>query len=341
MQRPERPEWLLLLFELPAAQSNLRVKIWRRLQKVGALNLKAGVYMLPKNAEAEEDFEWLRQTLADAGAPVTFMTARTSTEAEHEAIVRQFRELRAQEYRGLISRLGKLAAKAKSLAGKNDPDEQGGLFREQHDQQEKLQEILKVDYFPSRLTEEAKRNMESLKRQLHAGLSRSKMAPPEGAVRKHPKAYQGKTWVTRAGMHVDRLASAWLISSFIDRKAKFAFADTRLAKSVLPPRIPFDMGGAEFGHHGEDCTFETLVKAFGLTEDLALVALAEIVHDVDIKDGRFGREEAAGLDWTVRSLRMASKNDKTLLKEGGKLFASLYAGLQSETKGNRDPLPRR
>lgn len=333
--RPQRPEWLLLLFELPASRSNLRVKIWRRLRKAGALNLKAGVYMLPKNAEAEEDFEWLRQTLADAGAPATFMMARTSTDAEHEAIIRQFRDLHAQGYRDLIARLEKLAAKAKAVAGGNGWEKQRELLREQQEQQERLTGILKVDYFPSRFTEEAKRKMESVKKRLRAKSPGVRPSPLESVALKNDKAYQGKTWATRKGMHVDRLASAWLITSFIDRKAEFAFVDARLAKSVPPPHIPFDMGGAEFGHHGEDCTFETLIKIFGLTEDPALLALAEIVHDVDIKDGKFGREEAAGLDWTVRSLRMASKDDVALLKEGVKLFASLYAGLQAEAKGHR------
>jgi len=142
--------------------------------------------------------------------------------------------------------------------------------------------------------------------------------------------YQGKIWLTRSGMHIDRLASAWLIRRFLDPNARFEFVPAGQIPPSSQERIPFDIYGAFFSHRGEDCTFETLLKSFGLTDDPALNTLAQIVHDVDLKDGKFGRSEAAGIDLVIQALREKCEGDEALLEEGLALFDALYEKLRSK-----------
>jgi hypothetical protein len=125
---------------------------------------------------------------------------------------------------------------------------------------------------------------------------------------------------------VDRIASAWLIKRFIDPEATFVFADPAdFPKSA----IPFDTPGAELSHVGDDCTFETLLKRAGL-RDRRLTRLAEIVHEADLRDGKFPRDEARGIDLVIRGLLAAHVDDHDVLTHGLALFEGLYAGASSK-----------
>src|SRR5258707_9041119 len=139
------------------------------------------------------------------------------------------------------------------------------------------------------------------------------------------KQYQGKTWLTRPRPEVDRVGSAWLIRRFIDRKATFVFADE---PSAFPKAIPFDMYGVEFSHHGEDCTFETLLKRFGI-QDGAVREMAEMVHDADLEDGKFQRTECIGIDRILKGWAKAGWSDQRLLRHGGECFEALYQQLKN------------
>ena len=135
--------------------------------------------------------------------------------------------------------------------------------------------------------------------------------------------YGGRTWVTRAGIKVDRMASAWLIRKFIDPQARFKFVP---AKGYEPQggEVRFDMFEAEFTHEGDLCTFEVLLERFGLAEP-ALGSIAEIVHDVDVKDAKYGREEAPGVGQVVAGIAAAHADDEARLERGAALFDDLYA----------------
>ena len=134
---------------------------------------------------------------------------------------------------------------------------------------------------------------------------------------------QGRTWVTRTGIKVDRMASAWLIRKFIDPKARFKFVS---AKGYEPRKgeLRFDMFEAEFTHEGDLCTFEVLVQRFGLV-DPALLAVAEIVHDIDVKDGKYRREEAAGVAQLIAGIAAAHPSDEERLARGATLFDDLHS----------------
>ncbi|HZJ42503.1 MAG TPA: chromate resistance protein ChrB domain-containing protein, partial [Pyrinomonadaceae bacterium] len=126
----------------------------------------------------------------------------------------------------------------------------------------------------------------------------------------------------------DRLASAWLIKQFIDKRPRFYFVSD---EETVDGAIPFDMFGAEFTHHGEDCTFETMLKRFGLTESKGLRGIAEIVHDIDLKDDKFHRLEVAGLNAIIDGLSNLLRDDRRLLQQTGFVFDGLYALLSKES----------
>lgn len=117
------------------------------------------------------------------------------------------------------------------------------------------------------------------------------------------------------------MSSAWLIRRFIDPQARFGFAEDRTA--APDKAVPFDMFGVEFSHHGDGCTFETLCAVFGI-DDEAVRRIAAIVHDLDLKDGRFSPPEAATVDAMIEGLQLANSDDERLLSEGMTLFESLY-----------------
>ena len=132
--------------------------------------------------------------------------------------------------------------------------------------------------------------------------------------------------MTRRNLHIDRLASAWLIKQFIDKRPRFYFV---AEEETVEGAIAFDMYGAEFTHHGEDCTFETLLKRFGLSDSKGLRAIAEIVHDIDLKDDKFHRLEAVGLNAVVNALSAALRNDRKLLQQTSVIFDGLHSLLSA------------
>jgi hypothetical protein len=134
--------------------------------------------------------------------------------------------------------------------------------------------------------------------------------------------FQSRRWVTRRNLHIDRLASAWVISWFIDKRPRFFFVGDG---ETVEGAIPFDMFGAEFTHQGEDCTFETLVKRFGLADIQGLRDLGEIVHDIDLKDDKFNRLEAAGLNAIINGLSENLRDDRKLLQQSNVIFDGLFA----------------
>ena len=149
---------------------------------------------------------------------------------------------------------------------------------------------------------------------------REKRSPAEsGTTRERTR---GRTWVTRKGIHVDRMASAWLIKRFIDPQAHFKFVPSKGYRPV-PGEVRFDMFEAEFTHEGDRCTFEVLIEKFRL-DDEALRPVAQIVHDIDLKDSKFGRPEVPGIDRLVAGIAMAHREDEERLARGPAVFEDLY-----------------
>jgi hypothetical protein len=137
-----------------------------------------------------------------------------------------------------------------------------------------------------------------------------------------PETLRSRTWVTREGVYIDRVASAWLIRRFIDPQAQFKFVS---GKGYRPKEgeLRFDMFEAEFTHEGDKCTFEVLLDRCGL-KDAALRAIAEIIHDIDLKDGKFGRTEVAGIRTLMEGIGAATRDDTQRIARGTEVFNDLY-----------------
>ena len=288
--------------------------MWRKLRALGAVPLRKSVYLLPPTPDNFERFQWLSQEVQKDGGEATFLSVENVENMKRAEVVRLFQQVRDQDYRTLVERYRKLArgldrkTPVRSTSRRNE--ELTRLARE-------LERIREIDFFDAPGYHEAKRLQETIEMRLHPGQADTPAADlPMDALK-------GRRWVTRPRPHVDRIGSAWLIKRFIDPDAEFVFAPS---KDFPPDAIPFDSAGVEFGHQGEDCTFETLVKRLG-QRDRRLTHLAEIVHEVDLKDQKFPRDEARGVDLAIRGLLTTFKDDQEVLVQGMVLFDGLYAAL--------------
>jgi hypothetical protein len=285
--------------------------------QLGAVAVKQSVYVLPDSPGAREDFEWLRGEIeAEGGEASVFAADNVDTWSEDE-LVQEFRRSRQEAYQALSRDLEKAF---KKIPGRTT---RRGRARGGRDVLAKLRQrfvaIESIDFFGSA----GRDRVAALLAELEA------RAPSSQEVRESPArtskldrgAHLGKLWVTRPRPGVDRMASAWLIRRFIDPGARFGFVGD--VKAAPPDAVPYDMFGVEFTHHGDHCTFETLRVLFGI-DDPALSRLAAIVHDLDLKDGRFGAPEAPAIAMVIEGLQLAFPDDDPLLAEGMVLFEALY-----------------
>lgn len=252
----------------------------------------------------------------DAGGEATVFTADAVSRAEDQEIIRAFQEARDRDYAVLLEDLHVLEKAGAEGEGDNITANLKKLGR-------RLEALIAIDFF------EAPRRAEALAayRRCEELLQKPKLSREVVLVSK-PATYRKRRWVTRKSLHIDRLASAWLIRRYIDPEARFAFVEegAKLRKSD----VPFDMFEVEFGHHGDDCTFETLRKAFGL-DNPALEAVARIVHDADLKDGKFGRRDTEGIEKAIRALGAQLRDDR-LLEVGLQLFDGLLEIVNQENR---------
>ena len=298
--------WLLLLLSLPPRPSSLRVRAWRRLKALGAVALKSGAYLLPYSSDRYEQFQWLAQEVEKDRGEATLLKMDRVENMKQPEVVRLFHEARNADYAALTDRYRKLG----SAKRPRSVEELARLARE-------LDRLVDIDFFDAPGRQQTLRAREAAERRVTGPAQAA--ARPEG--RLDLAAFQGRRWVTRPRPHVDRIASAWLIKRFLDPAAEFVFA----APDELPAgAVPFDMAGVEFGHQGDQCTFETLLHRSGL-RDRRLAAIAEIVHEADLRDNKYPREEARGLDLVLRGLLAAVKDDHEALAQGLTLFDGLYS----------------
>jgi len=315
--------WLTLLTTLPPKPTRHRVGVWRKLQRMGAVRLRGAGWLLPETPETTELFQWLVQEIQSFRGEATLLRVDRIETMTDEEIASLFHKARGVEYqavvqgcRDILRHLDRYQANHRrsipQLRSKLD-----GLKRE-------LDRVQSIDYLKAPAGERARSLWETTAKRLRAAETRPRARSGRHGTSLPPR---GSTWVTRPRPHIDRIASAWLIKRFCDPEAKFAFAD---AADAARKGIPFDVLGADFGHHGEDCTFETLVKRFGI-KDRRIRAMAEIVHEADLHDGKFTRNEATGVDLAINGLVEATPDDHELLERGMAIFNGLYTVLKQKT----------
>jgi hypothetical protein len=326
------PDWILLIHQLPPQPTNLRVRIWRKLQKLGAVAIKNSVYVLPASEKAHEDFQWLKQEIESSGGEAAVFKAGSVQGATDKEIIAVFRRTRDEEFLALVAEFDGLTgaireqSRSKNLsAGRlSAPElEIDRLHAE-------LERVIANDFFHAskRLaaTTAYARCQKAIRAAQGPGVTATRPKTQTGAL--SAAEFQGRRWVTRRNLHIDRLASAWLIRQFIDKHPRFYFVSEG---ETVAGAIPFDMFGAEFSHHGEDCTFETMLKQFGLENNKGLREIAEIVHDIDLKDDKFHRLEAAGIRAIIDGLSKVLRDDRKLLQQIGVVFDGLHALLSEDS----------
>jgi hypothetical protein len=310
--------WLLLIHQLPSKPAYFRVKIWRRLQGLGAVGVKGSVYALPATAETQEDFEWLLKEIVEGGGEAMVCEARLIDGLSDAQARAMFNAARDADYEGV-------AAEARghlSGTGEASADARAQIAR----LRKRLAAVANIDFFGAtgRLTAEA------LVAQAEARFKEDEQVAEEHATPAPSPASElkGRTWVTREGVYVDRIGCCWLIRRFIDPDAVFRFVQGK-GYVPNPGELRFDMFEGEITHEGDRCSFEVLLGRAGIA-DPALQAVAEIVHDIDLKDSKFGREETAGVASLLSGVAAANSSDEKRVAQGEPIFDNLYQYFRSK-----------
>ncbi|HYL72613.1 MAG TPA: chromate resistance protein ChrB domain-containing protein [Bryobacteraceae bacterium] len=300
--------WLLLLHQIPPSPPYFRAKVLRQLNQLGALPIKNSAYLLPETDENREDFEWLRFEVSEQGGEAWLFRSEAIAGFTRESLEASFRALRETDYKQLLDQ-------SREFLGREGdrPESEWRRIKRRFD------EVRRIDFFNAPGREELETIMEKIETVLQ-GSARQPAAKPGLADLK------GRTWVTRRGVKVDRISSAWLIRRFIDPEARLLFVDQdRYAHQ--PGEVRFDMFEGEFTHEGDLCTFEVLLHHAKLN-NRALDAIAEIVHDIDLKDNKYQRPETSGIAAMISGLTGLNTGDEQRIEEGARLFEAVYAGLR-------------
>ena len=324
MPRDADTRWLLLIHQLPAKPAYARVKVWRRLQALGAVTVKGAVYALPANSETQEDFAWLAKEIVESGGEAMICEAALVEGFSDHEMQALFDQARDEDY-------ARLAQEAREIAQPPSEDatdrELADLATQAARLRKQLDAVVAIDFFGAN----GRLAAQGLVSGLEAVLQKED-AVPAAEPTPTPGPLSDRAWVTRRGVQIDRIASAWLIRRFIDAGARFKFVPGT-GYVAAAGELRFDMFEGEFTHRGDRCTFEVLLADTAL-DDPALGAIGEIIHDIDLKDGKYGRAEAAGIRTLIGGIASAHNDDDQRLERGGAIFDDLYRSFAGK-KGDK------
>ncbi|HSL20251.1 MAG TPA: chromate resistance protein ChrB domain-containing protein [Vicinamibacterales bacterium] len=314
--------WWLLLHNLPPKPPYLRAKVMRRLSQLGALPLKRSAYLLPATEGTLEDFQWLLREIRAEGGAAWIVEASFVGGLQDDEIRQNFRTIRATEYRALAGEARTLLERVRDPGAA--PDD-ASLESERRRLHRRLEAARRLDFFQAEGREEVEALMTAIDR-----LTERTNKPPAPTLPRDE--LRARTWVTRKGVKVDRISSAWLIRRFIDPAGAFVFVAAEDSMPVTDG-LRFDMFEGEFTHEGDRCTFEVLLEVSGLAADPALAAIAQIVHDIDLREERYQRPETAGVAALIDGIVSRFADDHRRIAEGASMFDTLYASLGSQAAG--------
>jgi len=319
-------EWLLLIHQIPPKPDYFRVKIWRRLQKIGAVAIKQSVYVLPNNGQSYEDLHWIVKEITEGGGTASLCKTIFLEGISNNQIESLFQVVRDAEYEKIIEDTQPLI---KELSGISS-EKHGSLILKKKKELSRIQnrfaEIVAIDYFNAPCRAEADRILT----ECDALLRKSKDDVSPGVHNVEKKS--GQTWVTRKGIYVDRIACAWLILRFIDSDGRLKFVEDERYRPQ-PDEVRFDMFEGEYTHIGDNCSFEVLVSSFALGSQ-PIMAIAEIIHDIDLKDKKYGRPEVEGLQAVFSGIARTCSDDRERVKRGSMMLDELYASFGGITENS-------
>jgi hypothetical protein len=313
--------WLLLIHQLPPKPAYLRVKVWRRLQSLGAVTLKNAVYVIPKTDGTLEDFQWMVREIVKDGGEAAICTASFIEGLSEEQVETLFRGARDADYSQFAEDARVLLNSVPSRAKKAKGEDRSAFEADLNRLRKRLATIAAIDFFAAPGRSVADALMLQLESRLGQARRPGSRQPKDG--RLNASDFTGRTWVTRKGIYVDRIACAWLIRRFIDPEARFRFVSDKSSKPK-PTDVRFDMFEGEFTHEGDLCSFEVFVNRF-FPKDLALGEIGKIVHDLDLKDGKFRKPQTAGVGSLIDGMALTHPTDEKRLEAGAAVFDHLYA----------------
>ena len=304
-------KWVVFSYSLPSkASSSPRVALWRRLRRLGAVSPTGGTHVLPARDQCVEGFQWLAQEIRKSNGQALVMHVEQFDGLTDQQLVDLFRSARKEDYE-------EIATQAAALEKAIHEDAEGEVPSQAYDILARLQrqfaDVERIDYFDCPEGIGVAAHLARVVRGLAAGPVWDPEVPPSTI-----DAYKDRRWVTRPQPHVDRMACAWLIRRFINPDAVI-----RYSQQPEPGEVTFDMRDAEFGHSGNFCSFETMIRAFSL-ESPGLSAMAEIVHEIDLRDARYLRPEIAGIDAILKGWSLQDLPDAELEARGIALFSGLF-----------------
>jgi hypothetical protein len=304
--------WLVFAYSLPSkAQSSPRVALWRRLRRLGAITLTGGIHVLPAREEDLEAFQWLAEEVQQAKGEAVVMRVEQFEGLADADLIERFRRARAEDYAALEAQTSALEERPRVRL---KPEERSRMREKLERLRRQHAEIARIDFFDAPEGSLVAAHLARIAQALAAGEASPAVVAPAAV-----QAYRATRWVTRPRPHVDRLACIWLIRRFINPDAVIRYANTPEADEVA-----FDMRQGAFSHQGNLCTFETMVIAFGLTE-LSLHLMGEIVHEIDLRDGRYVHPETAVIDAVLKGWLLMGFSDQELEAHGVALFEGLFA----------------
>jgi hypothetical protein len=314
----KRPQWLLLITNLPGQNQTLRMRIWRGLKAAGAALMRDGVYVLPETPDSQRVFEEHAREIRAVAGSVHILHFRADSTEQQNALIALFD--RTADYQEFIARL---QTWRKSLSKITEIEARKTLALITRD----AATTAAADLFPGKPQEQMQAALAEAQGALNARFSPDEPRPAHRKIpRREIKDFQGRTWATRERIWIDRLCSAWLIRRFIDPQAKLVWLKDIDKK---PKRaLGFDFNGAEFTHVDSKVTFEVLLASFGLDQDLALARLGSLVHFLDV--GGIPIAEAAGFAAIVAGARAIQTDDQALLNSVTPMLDSLYQNYRQD-----------
>lgn len=309
--------WLLLIHQIPPKPDYFRAKVRQRLLRLGSVAVKNSVYILPQSDQTQEDLQWVAREIVGEGGDATLCRASFVEGLRDEQIEGLFHAAREADYERIADDARKVVRELPRKVRRGDEGRQGAesdLAR----LKKRLTDTLAIDFFGAPGREAAETAIVGIEKRL---VAEKPSEPPSSKSKPRVADYRARVWVTRQNVHVDRIASAWLVKRFIDPEATFKFVPGQGYRAA-PGEVTFDMFEADFTHIGDRCTFEVLLDAFEV-RDPGLRAIAEIVHDIDVKDGKFARLEAPGIAALVAAIAVSRRDDDARIELGGTCFEAL------------------
>jgi hypothetical protein len=316
--------WILFFYSVPSRPASNRMKVWRKLMKAGALQLKGAVYILPFNDEHYEFLQWLVSEIAEMKGEGAFTRIDKIDTMKDSEVIALFNRQRADDYKVAEKTLDDLERKVTSIQKGAKAKNVMGLTQQFSKLHKEFEEVKRVDFFSSGEGEALNKRIKRVGAELKTlEGTEAKKESPVAITTRSVTAYKGKLWLTRKRPFIDRMASAWLVRRFIDKSASFDFIDEKDLDAVGKDSVVFDMREGDFTHTGDMCTFEVLIKSF-VFRDKILRKMAEIVHNLDMKDDKYNATEAKGLEDILTGIRKTAKDDRDALERGMQVFEMLY-----------------